>query len=210
MRCLVIDDEQHDRDVIARVITRAGHQAATAADAATALVLVKQETFDVALVDLGMPGIDGVAALRLLRRDNPDLRLLVVSGWNDRSHVIAAIAAGADGYVVKTDLEALAPAIDDVAVGGGPMSREIARHVLEELRSLVAEPTAQQPQALSERQWDVLRALSRGLTYKQIGASLSISENTVRHHIRQISRKLAVKGGKAAVRHVMGEGSDDT
>jgi DNA-binding NarL/FixJ family response regulator len=204
MRCLVLDDEPHDREVIARVLQRAGHEVVCTDEAPTALELVRRHTFDVVLVDLGMPGIDGVTALRLLRRDAPELRLLVVSGFDDRAHVISAVAAGADGYVVKTDLPSLAPAVEDVSVGGGPMSRQIAHYVLEELRLTGPDPAREPQRVLSKRQWDVLKELARGLTYRQIADALLISENTVRHHIREISRKLEVKGGKAAVRHVLG------
>jgi DNA-binding NarL/FixJ family response regulator len=92
----------------------------------------------------------------------------------------------------------------DGSVGGGPMSRQIAHYVLAELRLGDPDPGRAPQRVLSKRQWDVLKELSRGLTYKEIADALMISENTVRHHIREISRKLAVKGGKAAVRHVLG------
>jgi DNA-binding NarL/FixJ family response regulator len=198
---LVIEDTPHDREVIRRVVARAGHESVGVTDASEAFAMLKNERFDVALVDLGLPGTDGIAALRQLRRSNPELRLLVVSGWDDRAHVIGAVAAGADGYLVKTDLNELADALTDVMEGSGPMSRRITRYVLEELRSGGEE----REQSLSKRQWDVLQALARGLTYKQAAESLNISANTVRHHIRGISRKLAVHGGKEAVQHMLGE-----
>src|SRR5215470_8987489 len=92
MRCLVIDDDAHDREAVLRMVEKAGHESVAAAGA------------DTALVDLSMPGIDGVATLRLLRKQSPDLRLLVVSSFDDRDHVLGAVGAGADGYVLKTEL----------------------------------------------------------------------------------------------------------
>ena len=208
MRCLVIDDDEHDRELVTRMVARAGHEAAAADSAEGAIALARAERFDVALVDLSMPGTDGVTALRLLRRDHPELRLLVVSGYDDRPHVVAAVAAGADGYVLKTDLgDRLAPALAEVAEGGGPMSAKIAHHVLEELRLVDEEQrrTRQAERVLSERNWEVLKGLSRGLTYRTIASDLNITVNTVRHHVRAIYAKLDAKGRSEAVARALGE-----
>jgi DNA-binding NarL/FixJ family response regulator len=208
VRCLVIDDDEHDRELVARMVAKAGHEAEAAASADRALELAREERFDVALVDLSMPGTDGVTALRLLRRDHPDLRLLVVSGYDDRPHVVAAVAAGADGYVLKTDLgDRLGPALSEVAEGGGPMSAKIAHHVLEELRLVDDEQrhARQAERVLSERNWEVLKGLSRGLTYRTIASDLNITVNTVRHHVRAIYAKLDAKGRNQAVARALGE-----
>ena len=209
MRCLVIDDDEHDRELVARMVAKAGHEAEVAANAEAALALASTQKFDIALVDLSMPGTDGVSALRLFRRDHPDVRLLVVSGYDDRPHVIGAVAAGADGYVLKTDLgERLSAALADVAIGGGPMSAKIAHYVLEELRLADAEerrPARKAERVLSKRNWDVLKGLSRGMTYETIATELSISVNTVRHHVRAIYAKLDAKGRSDAVTRALGQ-----
>lgn len=203
MRCLVIDDDSHDREVVVRMVEKAGHESVAAGDADSALELARNEHFDIALVDLSMPRIDGVATLRLLHKQNPDLRLLVVSSFDDRDHVLGAVGAGADGYVLKTELGTrLSGAIDEVSVGGGPMSAKIAHYVLEELRhpdAVEAEPKDKDDRALSRREWDVLNRLSEGLTYAQIAKALDISVNTVRHHIRNLYSKLDVTGKAEAV-----------
>lgn len=211
MRCLVIDDDPSDRELVERLVGRAGHETRAAHDGTTAVEMAKAEVFDVALVDLGMAGMDGVATLRALREACPALRLLVVSGFDDREHVLDAVGAGADGYVLKTELpQRLSAALDEVYVGGGPMSARIATFVLEELRRAPegtrpgGEPTA--TRSLSRREFEVLEGLSRGLTYTEIAKSLTISVNTVRHHIRNLYEKLGVNGKAEAVTRALGGG----
>ena len=203
MRCLVVDDEEYDREVVTRVVRRAGHEVISAGAALDAVKLVQDPPCAVALVDLGMPEVDGVSALRLLRGAAPELPLLVVSGFDDRAHVLAAVGAGADGYVVKTDLAALPQAITDVIEGGGPMSSRVAHYLLEELR------VDDSPKGLSARQQQILELLKSGRTYNEIAAQLNISANTVRHHIRVITRKLDGAGGMAAIRLAFGGPPDD-
>jgi DNA-binding NarL/FixJ family response regulator len=203
MRCLVIDDDEHDRQLVARMVLKAGHEAACVDTPENALEMARTEKFDVALVDLSMPGTDGVTALRLFRRDHPDLPLLVVSGYDDRPHVLDAVAAGADGYVLKTDLvDRLEGALSEVTTGGGPMSSKIAHYVLEELRLGTSDeprPSRDAEELLSKRNWDVLKGLSRGMTYAKIAADLQITVNTVRHHVRAIYAKLDARGRQEAV-----------
>jgi DNA-binding NarL/FixJ family response regulator len=200
MRCLIIDDDANDRELVQRIAVMAGHEAQGASGASDALERIRNgETFDVALVDLGMEGTDGVTAIGLLRKEIPEMRQLVVSGYDDRPHVLRAVAAGADGYVLKSDVpEKLAQALHDVMDGGGPMSAKIAHFVLEELRGGTQAP-AESERALSRREWEVLEGLAKGYTYAEIAHSLEISVNTVRHHIRNLYGKLSVSGKEEAV-----------
>jgi DNA-binding NarL/FixJ family response regulator len=202
MRCLIIDDDANDRELVQRIAVMAGHEAEGASGASSALERLRNgETFDVALVDLGMEGTDGVTAIGLLHKQAPDMRQIVVSGFDDRPHVLQAVAAGADGYVLKSDVpEKLAQALNDVVNGGGPMSAKIAHLVLEELRGgtpAVAPPETER--ALSRREWEVLEGLAKSYTYAEIAHTLEISVNTVRHHIRNLYGKLAVSGKEEAV-----------
>jgi DNA-binding NarL/FixJ family response regulator len=124
MRCLVIDDDPRDRELVERIVMRAGHDVQGASGGESALEFARSQAFDVALVDLGMQGMDGVQTLRALRKECPELRLLVVSGFDDRMHVLDAVGAGADGYLLKTELvNRLGPALEEIKTGGRPRSR---------------------------------------------------------------------------------------
>lgn len=189
------------------MVGRAGHQSECAADGASAVERARAERFDVALVDLGMPGMDGVTVLRALRNACPDLLLLVVSSFDDKPHVLDAVTAGADGYVLKSELgDRLENALREVHEGGGPMSVKIAHYVLEALRP--ARSPSPGAKSLSPRELEVLDGLSRGGTYSEIAQQLGISVNTVRHHIRNLYEKLDVTGKAEAVSRALGELKD--
>jgi DNA-binding NarL/FixJ family response regulator len=209
MRCLVIDDDPRDRELVERMVTKAGHEATGAAGGPPGIELAKNAPFDVALVDLGMEEMSGVEVLRNLRKAAPELRLLVVSGFDDKVHVLDAVAAGADGYILKSEIgQRLAGALDEVNSGGGPMSAKIATYVLEELRKPDGTKPGDDSQAksLSTREWEVLQGLSHGYTYAEIAANLHISVNTVRHHIRNLYGKLDVSGKAEAVTRALASG----
>jgi DNA-binding NarL/FixJ family response regulator len=212
MRCLVIDDDPRDRELVERIVARAGHEVHGAIGGEAGVDAARTQRFDVALVDLGMQGMDGVQTLRALRKECPDLRLLVVSGFDDRVHVLDAVSAGADGYLLKSELVGrLALALEEVRTGGGPMSAKIARFVIEELRkspegTLPGDGEPGPAKTLSTREWEVLQGLSHGYTYAEIAANLHISVNTVRHHIRNLYGKLDVSGKAEAVTRALASG----
>ncbi len=207
MRCLVVDADPADRDLVVRLVGRAGHESVSVPEGAAAVELVRAEHFDVALVELDMSPMHGVSLLQALRSACPDLRLLVVSGFDDRRHVLDAVTAGADGYLLKGELgDHLGQALLDVTGGGGPMSAKIAHHVLEALRPAFADTSAR---ALSPREIEVLEGLSHGSTYAEIARQLGISVNTVRHHIRNLYAKLDVTGKAEAVTRAMGAHKKD-
>jgi DNA-binding NarL/FixJ family response regulator len=210
MRCLVVDDDPNLHELLTHILARAGHQVSLAPNGPVAVDLAKGEAFDIALVDLAMEEMDGVATMKALREVRPDMRLLVVSGYDDKEHVLDAVGAGADGYLLKTELSARLPgAMQELMAGGGPLSARVASIVLDQLRRAPegtrpghAEPTA--TRSLSKREFDVLEGLSRGYTYTEIASQLKISVNTVRHHIRNLYDKLGVNGKAEAVSRALG------
>ena len=120
---------------MARVITASGHTAVDVPDANSALKVMATQRFDIAIVDLEMPGKKGPATIASLRAIDPALRMLVVSGYDDRRHVMAALDAGADGYLVKDEIAAsLGSFLQSVRAGHTPLSPRVARIMVRQLR----------------------------------------------------------------------------
>jgi DNA-binding NarL/FixJ family response regulator len=143
---------------------------------------------NVVLMDLLMPEVDGIEATRRIRRQLPEVQVLALTSVVESGSVIDAVRAGAIGYVLKDgQADALSPAIKAAAAGQVQLAPRIAGHVLMEVRS------PQRPDALSERELDVLRLLGEGLANKQIAHELTISEKTVKAHVSAILGKLGLQ-----------------
>lgn len=127
-----------------RLIARAGHRAQTAASCDQALGVLRDDDFDVAIVDMEMPGSAGPETIERLRVVRPMLRVLVVSGHDDRKRVLAALESGADGYLLKDDLsEHLAMSLHDVRAGATPLSPRVAAIMLRYLRKMLNEKVSE-------------------------------------------------------------------
>jgi DNA-binding NarL/FixJ family response regulator len=146
---LIIDDDESPRVLIERLVTHAGHRATGCGSPLAGIEAATQNAYDVAIVDMEMPGMDGASLIGELRRVTPEIRVLVVSGYGDRNHVMAAFEAGADGYLLKDELsESLTGSLHDVRAGNSPLSPRVARLMLTRLRqtmgtrAIAATPTA--------------------------------------------------------------------
>jgi DNA-binding NarL/FixJ family response regulator len=127
VRCLIVDDCPESRSLMERLIVRLGYRSFSVPNGMAAVAALNETRYDVALVDLEMPGMSGVETMRALRQADERMRLLVISGRDDRKHVLAAIEAGADGYVIKTELgERLGVALQEVLAGKSPLSSSVA------------------------------------------------------------------------------------
>lgn len=163
-----------------------------AGDGETALALVRELVPDVLLLDLGLPRLDGLDVMRAVARHALPTRVLVVTARQDAASVRGALAMGAHGYLLKTDdAEALVQALRTVAGGGYHVSAELAG-LLQSDQDAAAEP-------LSAREIDIARHVGSGLSSKQIGAALGISEHTVRKHRENIARKLCLRNAAELV-----------
>ncbi len=170
---------------------------------------------DVVLVDLGLPDGSGLDAIRFAAARHPSCDVLVISVFGDAAHVVAAIEAGATGYLLKDDsLEHLGEHLEHLQLGGSPLSPRIARLLIRRQAALAATPARspghavpaapaadQAPGAapLSERELEVLTGIAKGFSYGEVAQTLGISPNTVRTHVRRIYEKLAVNSGTEAV-----------
>lgn len=156
---------------------------------------------DVIVMDIQMPGMNGIEGVKAIRSRYPQARILMQTVFEDDDKVFDAICAGANGYILKTaPVDDIAKAIRDVHAGGSAMTPTIAYKVLERFR--VNAPPTDQPAAdpgLSEREKNVLTLLVKGRSYKMIADELDISYHTVDSHIRRIYEKLHVRSNAEAV-----------
>jgi DNA-binding NarL/FixJ family response regulator len=168
--------------------------AGEAADGEAALALVRRCRPQVLVLDLGLPRLDGLEVMQALARENLPTRVLVVTARQDPASVRAALALGAQGYLLKTDdAEALLGALLTVAAGGWHVSPELAG-VFESTPREGAEP-----EPLTTREEDIATRVGRGHSSKRIGLDLGISEHTVRKHRENIARKLGLRNAAELV-----------
>ena len=196
----IVEDNDKLRGTLARVLNRAeGFQCASQyASAEDALKDLPQIRPDVVLMDINLPGMNGVECVRQLKTLLPELQVMMLTVYEDTENIFNALAAGASGYLLKrTTSKELLEAIHDVRRGGSPMTMHIARKVVQSFQRSAA--SAQATESLSEREQQVLDLLSQGLIYKEIADKLSISYETVHTYIRRIYEKLQVRTRTEAV-----------
>jgi DNA-binding NarL/FixJ family response regulator len=195
----IVEDSEKLRGTLARVLNRADgfrcvSQYPSAEDALKDLPNAKP---DVVLMDINLPGINGVECVRQLKKILPEVQVMMLTVYEDTENIYDALTAGASGYLLKrTSGPELLDAIREVQRGGSPMTAHIARKVVQSFqKSAPAQPT----ENLSEREQQVLDLLSRGLMYKEIADKLQISYETVHTYIRRIYEKLQVRTRTEAV-----------
>jgi DNA-binding NarL/FixJ family response regulator len=210
-RVLLVEDDAATRERLgACVAATPGLELAAAvgsrADALAALAL--EPLPRVALVDLELPDGSGIDVIRALRQRGADADAMVISVFGDERHVLAAIEAGATGYLLKdADATDVGDAILRLIAGESPISSSIARHLLRRFHAPAPAPAAATATDavphLTARERDVLQLIAKGLSYARIADTLEMSPNTVPSYIKQIYRKLQVNSRGEAVFEAM-------
>ena len=196
----LVEDSDQLRGTLARVISRAeGFQCVSQhASAEAALEALPGEKPNVVLMDINLPGINGVECVRRLKPLLPASQVIMLTAYEDTENIYNSLAAGASGYLLKrTSSAELLTAIRDVLKGGSPMTAHIARKVVQSFHKAGA--SSQPTENLSQREQEVLDCLSHGLMYKEIAEKLGISYETVHTYIRRIYEKLQVRTRTEAV-----------
>jgi len=164
----------------------------------TALRGIESPLPDVVLVDINLPGMDGIEGIRRLRERFQNLVLLVLTVFGDDQRIFDALCAGANGYLLKnTSRRKLLESLSEAVAGGAPMSPQVARRVIELFRKI--RPPAQADHDLTPHELRVLKLLADGHNYKSAAAELGTSSSTVNYHLQQIYRKLQVHSKSEAV-----------
>lgn len=201
---MIVEDESLTRRLLAEAARESGFSVVAACPSAEAAleVLAKGCRPDLVLLDLQLPGMDGISALPLLRGALPQTEIVVQTVFEDPETILKAIRAGVSGYLLKgLSTAELGKALEDVLSGGSPLSPRVARKVLGAFTGRGrSSPMAQEALAgLTEREAQILDKLIQGYSYKDIGFELGIATNTVNSHLRRVYEKLRVNSRSEAV-----------
>ena len=199
LRVMLVEDHPLVRSAIRQTLTVPGIQiVAEASSAEQALDLVRQHPADVMLVDIDLPGMNGVQLVRELAPRLPDCKIVMLTGSTRNEDVIAAVRSGAAGYLTK-DMpgDALVRSLMGIRDGDLPMPRRLAAQLM---KHLLKPSAGGQAGGLSERENEVLRLVSDGLTDREIGRALGISPRTVGRHVGSILAKLGARNRSEAAR----------
>ncbi|MCC7525636.1 MAG: response regulator transcription factor [Chitinophagaceae bacterium] len=199
IRVLLYDDSDQFREAISLLLEQtAGFDVVGKFNnCETAVADVELLKPEVILMDIDMPGATGIDGVRMIRQKIADVKIIMLTVFDNNKNIYDAIRFGANGYVLKKSTPAaIISAIRDVYEGGAPMNSSIATQVLQMFAGMLP---GTQSYGLSEKEKEVLKSLVDGNSYKMVAASLKISIDTVRSHIRSIYEKLQVNSKSAAV-----------
>lgn len=200
IRILVADDHPVVRDGLVAMLStqpdfRVVGQASSGTEVLTNIDIAKP---NVVLLDLEMPELDGVEALRRISAEHPQVKVLVFTAFDDDERIVGAVQAGARGYLLKgSPRDEVFQAIRTIDEGGSLLQPVVASKLMQHVSNETAEPTWAR---LTEREFEVLELLAEGLTNKEISAKLVITVRTVKYHVSSILRKLGAGNRTEAVR----------
>jgi len=204
----IVDDHRNIRELIADLLTEESRFKCIGLfpDAITAIRELPELKPDIVLMDINMPGINGIECIQKLKPLTPTTNFIVLTVYNEADYIFDALSAGAVGYLLKRSIaDELIPALNNVVNGGSPMNGEIARKVVLSFQSTKKRATqTEKLEELSARETEVLNLLGRGRLFKEIADELGISLPTVNTYIRRIYEKLHVHSRAEAVAKLTG------
>ncbi|WP_436698326.1 response regulator [Nocardioides sp. BYT-33-1] len=210
IRVMVVDDHPMWRDAVERDLQAAGFDVvAVAATGAEAIVRFQATRPQVVVLDLQIPAPSGVEVTAQVLAGEPSSRVLILSASGEQDDVLAAVKAGATGYLVKSaSREELVAAVRRVAAGDSVFTPGLAALVLGEFRRM-NEPATPPGERLTDRETEILKMVAKGLSYKQIAERLVLSHRTVQNHVQNTLRKLQMHNRVELTRYVIEQGLDD-
>jgi DNA-binding NarL/FixJ family response regulator len=211
IRVMVVDDHPMWRDAVERDLQAAGFDVVgVAANGDEALARFPAARPNVLVLDLQIPGPNGVEVTAAVVQQDPSARVLILSASGEQADVLDAVKAGATGYLVKSaSREELLAAVRRVAAGDTVFTPGLAGLVLGEFRRM-SEPAADPDHPeLTDRETEVLKMVAKGMSYKQIAERLVISHRTVQNHVQNTLRKLQMHNRVELTRYAIEQGLDD-
>lgn len=200
MKIVIADDHSLFRESLRTLLEARGHQViGEASNGREAVVRAREKKPDLVLMDLAMPVLDGLSAIKILAAEQPDVKVVALTASEDDHSLFDAIKSGAQGYILKNlEADEFFGLLEAVGRGEPALTPTLARKLLREF----AKPgqTKDSPDALTERELDVLRCLVEGITSnRRLAEKLGVSENTVKFHVRNILDKLHLHNRAQAV-----------
>ena len=188
MKIIIVDDDELIRESLSLTLSLESdiEVVGEAEDGIVAVELCKRAQPDIVLMDIRMPRMDGISATRLVKDRFPEIKVMMLTTFADKDNIQQALAAGADGYLLKTDeTEAIAGKLRGLMAGSGILDADVLKKLIRPVNPLMDK--------LSTRERDITRLVAQGLTNKEIANQLFLSEGTVRNKILIIMEKLDVK-----------------
>jgi len=207
IKIAIVEDLREIREGLARLINTTPGFRCTGVYASMedALEKIPHNLPDLVLSDIGLPGIDGISGIRILKERYRELLIIMLTVYDDNERIFDALCAGASGYLLKkTPWEKLAEALKEAVEGGSPMSPEVARRVISLFREI--KPPKEAAYELTPHEVRLLRMLVEGHSYKTAAAELHVSVNTIKFHLRHIYEKLQVHTKSEAVAKALRHG----
>ena len=207
IKIAIVEDLREIREGLARLINGTPGYRCTGVYASMeeALERIPTNRPDLVLSDIGLPGIDGISGIKVLKERYPELLILMLTVYDDNERIFDALCAGACGYLLKkTPWEKVVEALKEAVEGGSPMSPEVARRVISLFREI--KPPKEASYDLTPHEVRLLRMLVEGHSYKTAAAELHVSVNTIKFHLRHIYEKLQVHTKSEAVAKALRHG----